>query len=104
MDGPPSAIKASNTAFNHAFSLNPRLRRFTQVAVRWAAGLLRGCDEAGHGVDMFGRDSLLLGRLLNCLGVFAESAAGTPASLPLSSGVLELLKAPAVHNHKEVRG
>ena len=79
------------------------LLRFTAVAVRWAAGLLRACDEKGHGVDLFGRDSLMLGRLLSCLGVFAEAAAGTPASLPLSSGILELLRAPAVHNHKEVR-
>lgn len=37
---------------------------FLDVALPWAAGLLRDCDQKRHGVDLFGRDPLLLGRLL----------------------------------------
>ncbi|WIA12879.1 hypothetical protein OEZ85_006500 [Tetradesmus obliquus] len=60
------------------------------------------CDVRKHGVDLFGRDSLLLGRLLTVLGAFVEAAAATPAALPLSAGLLELVKAPQVSGHKEV--
>jgi telomere length regulation protein len=78
--------------------------RFAPVAVRWASLLLQECDVRKHGVDLFGRDSLLLGRLLTVLGAFVEAAAATPAALPLSAGLLELVKAPQVSGHKEVRG
>lgn len=37
------------------------------------------------------------------LGTFAAAAADTPAALPLAAGVLELLRAPAVHGHPQVR-
>ena len=37
---------------------------FVEVALPWAAALLRDCDHKRHGVDLFGRDPLLLGRLL----------------------------------------
>ena len=37
---------------------------FPGVALAWAAGLLKDCDVERHGVDLFNRDSLLLGRLL----------------------------------------
>lgn len=37
---------------------------FLEVALPWAAGLLQDCDQKRHGVDLFGRDPLLLGRLL----------------------------------------
>ena len=43
------------------------VRRFPEVALAWAGGLLRGCDAEMHGVDLYGRDSLLLGRLLTTL-------------------------------------
>ena len=37
---------------------------FPKVALPWAAALLRVCDVERHGVDLFNRDPLLLGRLL----------------------------------------
>lgn len=49
-----------------------------------------------HGVDMFGRDALVLGRVLTTLGTFTECAARSPAALPLVAAVLELLAAPQV--------
>ena len=42
-------------------------RRFPEVAGAWAEGLLAGCHTETHGVDLFGRDALLLGRLLTTL-------------------------------------
>lgn len=37
------------------------------MAGAWAEGLLAGCHMETHGVDLFGRDALLLGRLLTTL-------------------------------------
>lgn len=42
--------------------------RFAPVALKWAAALLRECDVRRHGIDLFGRDHFLLGRLLVTLG------------------------------------
>ena len=41
--------------------------RFAGVAAQWSAALLEGCAGARQGVDLFGRDALLLGRVLTCL-------------------------------------
>lgn len=79
----------------------PQRNRFADVAVRWAAGLLRECDVVKHGVDLFGRDCLVLGRLVSSLAAFMECTAGTPTSVPLASATLELLRSPAVHGHME---
>eukprot|EP00775_Hariotina_reticulata_P002036 gene2036-2358_t len=76
--------------------------RFAPVAIRWASMLLQECDVRKHGIDLFGRDSLLLGRLLTVLGAFVEAAAATPAVVPLAAGLLELLKAEQVSGHLEV--
>ncbi|KAF8067273.1 Telo2 [Scenedesmus sp. PABB004] len=76
--------------------------RFAPVAVRWASALLKECDVRHHGIDLFGRDALLLGRLLTVLGTFVEAAGETPAAVPLAAGLLEVLRAGEVSGHKEV--
>ena len=40
------------------------LPRFAPVALKWASELLKGSDQVRHGVDLFGRDAMVLGRLL----------------------------------------
>ena len=49
-----------------------------------------------HGVDLLGRDHVVLGRLLAVLGGFAEAAAGSTAAPPLANATLELLRSPQV--------
>lgn len=46
----------------------PPFSRFPAVALSWAVALLRDCDRQQQGVDLFGRDAFLLGRLLATLG------------------------------------
>ena len=54
---------------------------FPGVALPWAAALLQECDVERHGVDLFNRDPLLLGRLLITLvSVPAAAAAATAAA------------------------
>eukprot|EP00878_Enallax_costatus_P045926 GHUV01055464.1.p1 GENE.GHUV01055464.1~~GHUV01055464.1.p1 ORF type:complete len:126 (-),score=46.63 GHUV01055464.1:483-860(-) len=98
-----AAAAAANPA---AAAAAPRTfrNRFAPVAIHWTSMLLRDCDIKHHGIDLFGRDSLLLGRLLTVLGSFVEAAAATPAAVPLAAGLLEVLRANEVSGHKEVRG
>jgi telomere length regulation protein len=71
------------------------------VAVKWAAALLRECDVRRHGVDLFGRDSFVLGRLIITLGSFLEAAGRSPEAVPLAAAVIELVKAKQVHGSEE---
>lgn len=43
------------------------LCRFPAVAMEWVVALLKHCGEDRHGVDIFGKDALLLARLLAAL-------------------------------------
>eukprot|EP00983_Pelagomonas_calceolata_P055027 1143942-Pelagomonas_calceolata.AAC.8 len=51
-------------------------------------------DVKRHGVDLFGRDALVLGRVVSTLGTFAECATGSDSAVPLVSAIMELLMAP----------
>lgn len=42
-------------------------RRFVGVAAQWTAALLDQVDQERQGVDLFGRDALVLGHVLSCL-------------------------------------
>lgn len=64
--------------------------------MQWFQALLNDCDAPRHGVDLFGRDSLLLGRLLATLGRFVVAAAPAPVTAQLASATIELLRAPQV--------
>ncbi len=41
--------------------------RFVSVAAQWTAALLDQVDQERQGVDLFGRDALVLGHVLSCL-------------------------------------
>ncbi|KAL6767586.1 hypothetical protein ACKKBF_B35845 [Auxenochlorella protothecoides x Auxenochlorella symbiontica] len=75
--------------------------RFTVVALQWASVLLGGVDKQHHGIDLFGRDAFLLGRLLTTLGTFLEATAGHVESAGLTAATLELVRCEAVHAHAE---
>ncbi|EIE21374.1 hypothetical protein COCSUDRAFT_56593 [Coccomyxa subellipsoidea C-169] len=75
--------------------------RFVDVAAEWSAALLSAADQERHGVDLFGRDALLLGRVIVCQGTFVECAAPAGVTLRLAAALLELLAAPEVHAHAE---
>lgn len=98
-----AAAAAANPSAAAAAARRTFKNRFAPVAIRWTSMLLRDCDVNHHGIDLFGRDSLLLGRLLTVLGSFVEAAAATPAAVPLAAGLLEVLRANEVSGHKEVR-
>ncbi|CAL5229633.1 g12997 [Coccomyxa viridis] len=81
----------------------PRTRRnrFVGVAAQWTAALLDQVDQERQGVDLFGRDALVLGHVLSCLGTFVECASPAQITLWLASVVLELVAAKEVHGHSQ---
>lgn len=82
-------------------SKQPHANRFPPIALKWAAALLKECDVRRHGVDLFGRDYFILGRLLATLGSFLEATRHSPEAVPLTTAVLELIKAQHVHDSEE---
>ncbi len=59
-------------------------------------------DASCPGLDLLGRDTLLLGRLLATLAAFSEHASGTAVALPLANATLELLSSCQVHSNADV--
>ncbi|KAL4535752.1 hypothetical protein Ndes2437A_g06448 [Nannochloris sp. 'desiccata'] len=78
-----------------------KANRFPPIALKWAAALLKECDVRRHGVDLFGRDHFILGRLLATLGAFLEASQQSLEAAPLASAVIELIKGQNVHNNEE---
>ena len=57
----------------------PCMCRFVGVTARWAAALLDQADQERQGVDLFGRDALVLGHVLATL-VRCPGCPANPAS------------------------
>jgi telomere length regulation protein len=92
----------SNSNSNSSSQYVPTsINRFPSVALKWAAALLKECDVQKHGVDLFGRDAYLLGKLLTTLGTFIECCSGTTSAQPLALATMELLHIPRIHDHPE---
>lgn len=77
------------------------VNKFAPVAIPWTAALLKQCDVPGHGIDLFGKDTFLLGRLLVTLGSFLEACHHCAEAVPIAAAVIELVKANNVHNSEE---
>ena len=79
----------------------PHANRFPPIALKWAAALLKECDVRRHGVDLFGRDYFILGRLVATLGSLLEASQRSSEAVFLSTAVLELIKGHQVHDSDE---
>ena len=78
------------------------IRSIGPIILDWTTALLQDCSLPHHGLDLFGRDSYLLGCLLCTLGTFVHTIAGSPESLYLSIAVLQLIQADSVRNNVEI--
>ena len=75
--------------------------RFPPIALKWAAALLKEIDVRRHGVDLFGRDFFILGRVLATLGSFLEASQQSPQAASLATAVIELIKGHNVYDNEE---
>ena len=84
-----AAVAVAGPACNHApgagMTAACTCHRFAPVALQWAAALLRDSDRVRQGVDLFGRDALLLGRVLVTLvrPCLARACAALPRGMPV---------------------
>jgi telomere length regulation protein len=95
------AAAAAEGKGNQNLSSVSKANRFPPVALKWAAALLKECDVQRHGVDLFGRDHFILGRLLATLGTFLEASQQSTEAAPLAAAVIELIKGQNVHDNEE---
>ncbi len=95
------ASERSLAASSAAATSGNKINRFPPIALKWAVALLKECDVRRHGVDLFGRDYFILGRLLATLGTFLESSQQSPEAAPLAAAVIELIKGQNVHDNEE---
>ena len=74
----------------------PPRNAFITHALPWATALLARCDVESHGMDLFGRDTALLGRLLTTLAALAAAAAPAREGALVAAALLQLALSPAV--------
>jgi len=94
-------VKRSERSLASTRSPRTHVNRFPEVALQWTSALLRECDVKRHGIDLFGRDHFLLGRLLCTLGSFLEACRHAPQAVPLAAATIELVNGRGVHDSDE---
>lgn len=66
--------------------------RFPQYAAAFMLPAMQGFDKKRHGVDLLGRDFIVLGKLVYMLGVCIKCAAMHPEASVLASPLLDMLR------------
>ncbi|XP_070043661.1 uncharacterized protein [Nicotiana tomentosiformis] len=75
--------------------------KFPQYAAAFMLPAMEGFDKKRHGVDLLGRDFLVLGKLIYMLGVCVKCSAMHPEASILASPLLELLRSREISHHVE---
>lgn len=65
---------------------------FPQYAAAFMLPVMQGYDKKRHGVDLLGRDFIVLGKLIYMLGVCIKCAAMHPEASVLASPLLDMLR------------
>nr|XP_027122992.1 telomere length regulation protein TEL2 homolog isoform X2 [Coffea arabica] len=75
--------------------------QFPQYAAAFMLPAMLGFDKKRHGVDLLGRDFIVLGKLIFMLGVCIKSAAMHPEASVLASPLLDMLRVREISHHIE---
>lgn len=75
--------------------------KFPMYAAAFMLPAMQGFDKKRHGVDLLGRDFLVLGKLIYMLGVCMKCAALHPEASALAPLLLDLLRSREVCQHRE---
>ena len=81
---------------------NGHTRQVGKILLEWSAKLLASCDKKAHGIELFGKDTYLLGCFICTLGNFLEACSGTQEALYLGTAVLRLIQSDVIQHHQEV--
>ncbi|KAL0342365.1 UNVERIFIED_CONTAM: Telomere length regulation protein TEL2 [Sesamum calycinum] len=74
---------------------------FPQYAAAFMLPAMQGYDKKRHGVDLLGRDFIVLGKLIYMLGVCIKCAAMHPEASVLASPLLDMLRSREISHHAE---
>ncbi|KAL8456813.1 hypothetical protein ACS0TY_034887 [Phlomoides rotata] len=75
--------------------------RFPQYAAAFMLPAMQGFDKKRRGVDLLGRDFIVLGKLIYMLGVCIKCAAMHPEASVLASPLLDMLRSREICHHAE---
>ncbi|XP_049356523.1 uncharacterized protein LOC125821156 isoform X1 [Solanum verrucosum] len=75
--------------------------KFPQYAAAFMLPAMEGFDKKRHGVDLLGRDFIVLGKFIYMLGVCMKCSAMHPEASILASPLLELLRSREISHHVE---
>ncbi|KAG2327921.1 hypothetical protein Bca52824_010649 [Brassica carinata] len=75
--------------------------RFPLYAAAFMLPAMKEFDKKRHGVDLLGRDFVVLGKLVHMLGVCMQCASMHPEASALALSLLDLLQRREVCNHPE---
>ncbi|ESQ45708.1 hypothetical protein EUTSA_v10010098mg [Eutrema salsugineum] len=75
--------------------------RFPLYAAAFMLPAMREFDKKRHGVDLLGRDFVVLGKLVHMLGVCMQCASIHPEASALAISLLDMLQRREVCNHPE---
>ncbi|KAH0719745.1 hypothetical protein KY284_004775 [Solanum tuberosum] len=75
--------------------------KFPQYAAAFMLPAMEGFDRKRHGVDLLGRDFIVLGKFIYMLGVCMKCSAMHPEASILASPLLELLRSREISHHVE---
>lgn len=81
--------------------INPQRNRFATVAHAFMLPILCKYDTTEHGLDMQGKDFMLLGKLLHSASSFVKYAGVSPQAVDLAITLLEFLDSTRVFSHSE---
>ncbi|KAL3649936.1 hypothetical protein CASFOL_006339 [Castilleja foliolosa] len=74
---------------------------FPQYAAAFMLPAMQGYDKKRHGVDLLGRDFVVLGKLIYTLGVCMKCSAMHPEASVLASPLLDMLRSREISQHAE---
>ncbi|KAL6584408.1 hypothetical protein OROMI_003697 [Orobanche minor] len=74
---------------------------FPQYAAAFMLPAMHGYDKKIHGVDLLGRDFIVLGKFIHMLGVCIKCAAMHPEASVLASPLLDMLRSREISQHAE---
>ena len=72
------------------------------ILLEWSSKLLLQCDKRQHGIDLFGKDTHLLGCFICTLGNFVNVCSGSQEALYLGTAILKLISSDVVKNNEEI--
>lgn len=75
--------------------------KFPLYAAAFMLPAMQGFDKKRHGIDLLGRDFVVLGKLIYMLGVCIKCAAMNPEASALATPLLDFLRSREVCHHKE---